>query len=125
MILAGMSERGCCAECGAPWERVIEKTGHVNKREPAHAPFNSPTKTDSTGWKPTTKGTNSWRPTCSCDAEVEPCVVLDPFGGSGTVALVAAKLGRNFISIDLSPEYCEMAEKRIEPYRQQLKLALK
>jgi len=125
MILAGTSEKGCCSKCGAPWGRIIEKTGHVNKREPAHVPFNCPTKTDSTGWKPTTRGTNNWRPTCSCDAEIKPCVVLDPFIGSGTTAVVAAKLGRNFIGIDLSSEYCEISEKRLKPYRNQLKLAFK
>lgn len=39
--------------------------------------------------------------------------VLDPFMGSGTTALVARKLGRQFIGIDISPEYCEMAQKRL------------
>jgi DNA modification methylase len=40
-------------------------------------------------------------------------VVLDPFLGSGTTGLVALRLGRDFIGIDLSPEYCEMARRRI------------
>ena len=39
--------------------------------------------------------------------------VLDPFGGSGTVGLVAAGLGRHFILGDNSPAYCELARKRI------------
>ena len=39
--------------------------------------------------------------------------VLDPFGGSGTVGLVAARLGRHFILGDNSPAYCELARKRI------------
>lgn len=41
-------------------------------------------------------------------------VILDPFLGSGTTALVAASLGRKSIGIELSPEYCEMAKARIE-----------
>lgn len=41
-------------------------------------------------------------------------VVLDPFMGSGTTAVVAQALKRNFIGIDISPEYCEMAKKRLE-----------
>lgn len=41
-------------------------------------------------------------------------VVLDPFMGSGTTAIVAMGLKRNYIGIELSPDYCEMAEKRIE-----------
>ncbi len=39
--------------------------------------------------------------------------ILDPFMGSGTTALAAKKLGRDFIGIDISPEYCQMAEKRL------------
>lgn len=39
--------------------------------------------------------------------------ILDPFSGSGTTAVAAKQLGRNYIGIDISPEYCEMAENRI------------
>jgi len=41
-IRAATSERGACVECGAPWERIVERTGHVNQREPAHAPHSGP-----------------------------------------------------------------------------------
>lgn len=40
-------------------------------------------------------------------------VVLDPFGGSGTVGEVAQNLQRNFILIELNPEYVELAERRL------------
>ncbi|HCC78491.1 MAG: DNA methylase [Chloroflexi bacterium GWB2_49_20] len=40
-------------------------------------------------------------------------IVLDPFIGSGTTAVVANKLGRYYIGIDSNPEYCEMAKKRL------------
>ena len=40
-------------------------------------------------------------------------VILDPFFGSGTTGVVATKLNRNFIGIELNPTYCEMARKRI------------
>jgi len=40
-------------------------------------------------------------------------IVLDPFMGSGTVGVVAKKLGRNYIGIELNPEYVKMAKKRI------------
>ena len=43
--------------------------------------------------------------------------VLDPFGGSGTVAVVAARLGRHFIHGDNSPQYCELARKRLTKAR--------
>jgi DNA modification methylase len=39
--------------------------------------------------------------------------VLDPFFGAGTTGLVAMRLGREFIGIDLNEKYCEMAKKRI------------
>ncbi|HCX27679.1 MAG TPA: hypothetical protein DHI91_00885 [Candidatus Portnoybacteria bacterium] len=41
-------------------------------------------------------------------------IVLDPFIGSGTTALAAIQLDRNYIGIDTSTEYCELAKKRIE-----------
>lgn len=40
-------------------------------------------------------------------------VVLDPFVGSGTTALVAKKSGRKYIGIDTNPEYVELANKRL------------
>jgi DNA modification methylase len=40
-------------------------------------------------------------------------VVLDPFVGSGTTAIVAKNLVRNFIGVEINPEYCEMARARI------------
>ncbi|RLG26242.1 site-specific DNA-methyltransferase [Methanosarcinales archaeon] len=40
--------------------------------------------------------------------------VLDMFGGTGTVAVVASKTNRNFIHIDISEEYCRIAKKRID-----------
>jgi site-specific DNA-methyltransferase (adenine-specific) len=41
-------------------------------------------------------------------------VVLDPFVGSGTSAVAAKELGRNYIGIDINPNYCEYAEERLE-----------
>jgi DNA modification methylase len=41
-------------------------------------------------------------------------VVLDPFAGSGTVGVVCEWLGRDFVGVELNPEYCEMARRRIE-----------
>lgn len=50
---------------------------------------------------------------CKCNAGYEPGVVLDPFMGSGTTALVANKQGKNFIGFELNPEYIKIAEKRL------------
>lgn len=58
-------------------------------------------------------------------ALVKPCieascpkggVVLDPFGGSGTVGAVAKGLGRNSVLIELNPSFAEVSERRNAPY---------
>lgn len=49
-------------------------------------------------------------------------VVLDPFMGSGTTGIVANKLGRHYVGIELNPEYVEMARRRIGLEESQLKL---
>lgn len=46
--------------------------------------------------------------------------VLDMFGGTGTVAVVAKKTGRNFIHIDISKEYCKVAAKRLSLAKEKL-----
>lgn len=56
------------------------------------------------------------------DELIAPCIeagsdpgdiVLDPFSGSGTTGVVARKLGRDYIGVELSPEYAELSKKRI------------
>lgn len=49
-------------------------------------------------------------------------LVLDPFIGSGTTAVVCRNLNRDFIGIEISPEYCQIAEKRLD--KKQTKLTL-
>jgi site-specific DNA-methyltransferase (adenine-specific) len=49
----------------------------------------------------------------------EKDVVLDPFMGSGTTGKMAILSNRNFIGIDISKEYCDIATKRIEKYNEQ------
>jgi len=116
-IKAGTSERGCCPECGAPLMRMVEKE---YRSDPQYV------KTDE---DPILKGRNrnvmrmgdgvrvstvGWQPTCTCNAgDPIPCVVLDPFGGSGTVAKVARDLGRSSILIEINPEYVQIAKKRL------------
>ena len=46
-------------------------------------------------------------------SSVDGNIILDPFGGSGTTAISCIKHQRNFILIDKSMRYCEMARKRI------------
>ena len=49
-------------------------------------------------------------------------IVLDPFMGSGTTAVSALNFNRDYIGIDISPEYCDMARKRIRQQLSQTKL---
>ena len=55
-----------------------------------------------------------WSPSCACPAaDPVPCVVLDPFGGAGTVGLVADRLGRDAVLVDLNPQYSDLAVDRL------------
>lgn len=56
--------------------------------------------------------TIGWKQNCHCPPKIKKAIVLDPFMGSGTVALVASKLGRNYCGIELNPEYVKLSQKR-------------
>jgi DNA modification methylase len=120
-VKAGTSERGACPRCLAPWGRVVERafTGDGNPLSYAErAVQGSRMARDGAAhaeWKRTNPNRDrGWQPSCACDAgEPQPCVVLDPFSGSGTSLLVADRLGRDAVGVELSPEYARMAEARI------------
>jgi DNA modification methylase len=118
-ILAGTSQRGCCGECGAPWERVVERTAMEVRPGPSRDVRNENgrlrTQVNGTMTQAPTSTTTGWRSTCEHDTEPLPCVVLDPFCGSGTTGAVAVGNGRRFIGIELNPDYIEMARQRIGP----------
>ena len=125
-ILAGTSERGCFPECGAPWERIVER-GLINTGKSAKRGKRRDDLDHRIEWGTihgiTNNKTLRWQPGCSCGiADPVPCTVLDPFLGSGTTGLVAMKLDRRFVGIELNPEYMELARKRIEPEAAQKKL---
>jgi hypothetical protein len=124
-IRAGTSERGCCAACGAPWVRVTEATPEYQAKRAEFAAIIVIAAKDSKEGRlasgavsrpqvsgPTTF-TIGWSPSCQCEAATVPCTVLDPFSGAGTALLVADRLGRDAIGIDLSGDYQTMATNRI------------
>lgn len=155
-ILAGTSEKGSCAKCGAPWKRVVEERKLTRERPNEYVKYadtshekkqNTPGKTPQNGWDALRakdkaqrkEGVNScsnsvagrersetgngvevetvgWEPTCRCECgEIRPCVVLDPFIGSGTTCVVSLEHGRFSIGIDLSEDYLRFnAVPRIE-----------
>ena len=123
-ILAGTSEKAC-PKCGAPWERIVERKPAVSKGCPktqaaheARGGTGKPVGTVGKSGSGRIEGyskTTGFQPTCTCPNNdgSGACVVLDPFGGSGTVSCVAKRLGRGSIYIDLKPEYLQMALKRM------------
>jgi DNA modification methylase len=121
-ILAGSSAYGVCSACGSPWRRVVERgrlvaaPGRSTSTPGAKGPSNPDNGWHETNWKPGhADGTTDrgFTPTCTCTAGVRRAVVLDPFGGSGTTALVAAQHGRDAILIDLNSRYLDLAIERL------------
>jgi DNA modification methylase len=111
-ILAGTAEYGCCAVCNKPYERIVVREGAVKKDgesgEVRDRSFrwsrNGVDSTLDTGIAQ--RKTIGWQKTCGClTCEVELCVVLDPFVGSGTTVATAMQLGRVGVGIDLSETY--------------------
>ena len=124
MVLAGCPAR-VCATCGAPWERVVERSADkVNLREGqqqqrrANGAQTGGTERVTLGVTEHVKReTIGFRPSCTCDADTRPGIVLDPFMGSGTTALVARRLGRHFLGCDVNAEYVALANERLAvPY---------
>lgn len=132
-ILAGTSEKGCCLWCGAPYRRIIKKPeiilpapavrGKYADAEPQNGHHRMAQKRDmmraATGlhdyYFPPTE-TLGWRRSCKCQlpASIDPCVVLDPFSGSGTTGVVALRHGRRYIGIERGPQFVDMSIRRIE-----------
>ena len=122
-ILAGTSSHGVCTECGAPWERVTERSEspHDGMTETKYADGSAANRLalarqgarERGAQYAQTVSTIGWQPTCVHDAEPVPATVLDPFCGSGTTGVVALRHGRSFIGIELNPDYIELARERI------------
>jgi site-specific DNA-methyltransferase (adenine-specific) len=91
-IRAGSPEARC-ARCQKPWRRqLIRSLGGSAVR-------------------------GALGPTCDCEAAREPAVVLDPFFGAGTTAVAAERLGRDWLGIELNPQFAELAQRRIQDTR--------
>jgi hypothetical protein len=125
-IVLGWSPREVCTRCGEGRRPVVVKGEH---RMAGHGGSYAATPYDPDGRAHGVKhghGASSLRTVadrtitgyecgwiCKDDtAETTPGVVLDPFGGTGTTALVASAFGRVGISVDLSADYCRLARWR-------------
>ena len=136
-IIQGWSPRGICVECG-------EGRRPTSERDPIDPRFLASNKRGDgrgnvevrgvsqssilrtglqAGQSPATRITGE---VCACPeptAPTRPAVVLDPFGGTGTTALVAKALGRHGISNDMSADYCRLAGWRTTDPKQLAKAA--
>lgn len=118
-LAARVIQVGCplevCPECGLPRVRVSSRecleyrakpytacTAHIHHGEGASTLNNSPVVRSAIGFSH-----------CSCNVPYEPGIILDPFLGRGTVAVVAKHLGRDYVGIELNEEYVKMAEANI------------
>lgn len=87
-ILAGCPEMRC-SRCLAPWRRsTIRAVGRQAVR-------------------------GALGPTCDCNAPPERGIVLDPFMGAGTTALAAEQLDRDWIGIEINPDFVSLAAQRL------------
>jgi DNA modification methylase len=118
-ILASTSRHGQCRSCGANWVRVMEE-GEIAPRRTRDNTLgvipgrNRTSRLQSVDMEAKPRTTIGWEPSCECDCtDTEPNVVFDPFTGSGTVAVVAMRLGMNYLGVELNEEYVEIAKKRI------------
>jgi len=128
-LIEPMIKAGCpaeiCKKCGKARERITKKE------------WDNPVKANRTGLKKDWHKVGASRmnegefPTgvkyytigwtdCGCNAGWKPGIVLDPFMGAGTTAVVAKKLGRDYIGIELNPDYVKMAERRIKKVEKSL-----
>jgi DNA modification methylase len=112
-ILAGTSERGVCPDCGSPWRRVVERTP-AEVKAPRSAYGHGAGRNDGGRSQLVGAGTSTtgWEPTCAHGGAPVPATVLDPFGGSGTTAMVAQHLSRRAVLIELNPDYIGQALRR-------------
>lgn len=127
MILAGTSEKGVCPVCGAPWVRDIVKGEFHNqswggehvKGQEAVGGVGSTSCLKSGGTHDII--TTGWHSSCKCGiAPVStdmcgiPATVLDPFSGSASTGVACNWRNRNFIGIEIKPDYYKLGEKRLQ-----------
>lgn len=125
-ILAGTSEKGHCPECGFRWVRKIErsKPPHVEKSDldrfgNGEAGVHRKVGQAYQNWlNENPARTVGWEPTCKCECEAVPDIVLDPFMGSGTTAAVSLQHGRQYLGCELNQEYEALQQQRIRKANQ-------
>lgn len=121
-IIRGWSPSGICAACGEGRRLVVDRSGKT-----AHRPSGA----ERVGQRHASVSHSERERTdignvrtlhrivgeeCSCrdtSAPTRPAIILDPFGGTGTVGVVARALGRHAHLVELSHDYCRLAQWRV------------
>jgi len=129
-LIEPIIKAGCpefvCKKCGKARLRIYKFTGKYEKcggkdsitAEKIHKA--SPTSTLLTGKRKVNEEIGYTN--CGCDAGFEGGIVLDPFMGAGTTALVALKQRKRFIGIEIKREYIDMTNRRIRKVQQEFNL---
>lgn len=119
-IIRGWSPTGICTACGEGRRPVVDRPGLLGGDNNQFSRDGSRARSEMDG------GSKQWAArmaepdrlvgySCACpdtSAPTSPAVVLDPFSGTGTVALVADVLGRTGVGVELSADYCRLARWR-------------
>ena len=115
-----------CKKCGKGREKILEKIGTPKYTEEGNPEGINRSKMK---WNDSHPNYNPrwWSnhndlgfSDCGCNAGWEGGIVLDPFMGAGTTAVVAKKQGKKYIGIELKQEYIDMANKRLKKIAERL-----
>jgi site-specific DNA-methyltransferase (adenine-specific) len=105
-----------CTRCGMPWKRRVEVT-RVSVGSPSRTPRpNDPSVMRFKDYWHNVRQVGDLIP-CGCGSPTKPGIVLDPFMGAGTTAVVAESFHRDWLGIELSSDYRDLAMTRIERAR--------
>jgi len=112
-IILGWSPSGICVECGEGRRPRVDRERAVGMDVNGAIWGKSGRHSNSTGRRHDEHSEHVIvGEACACPeptAPTRPTVILDPFGGTGTAALVAAALGRIGVTVDRSADYCRLA----------------
>ena len=137
-IMASISEKGYCANCGKPWVRVVDREADMRGAGSGKTVGASDTVAAKRIWErsralraaghdhdnpiPPVR-TLGWRPSCDCRVSIHgqvhappdpvPGVVLDPFSGTATTGIACQQWGCEYIGIEKSEDYLQQSIERL------------
>ena len=108
---------------------TFDNDGHLDRNSRGNQPNDQGTRNKRSVWTISTEAFPEAHFATFPTELVKPCIlagspdggtVLDPFSGSGTTGVVALRLGRAYLGIELNPEYIAIAERRLANYHRSL-----